>query len=240
MRKEHRPYWVKQLITKFEIAYTKHFLIPQFDAFGDNFKVLEPWSIEVYGKDIRIGKSAHLISTSDRKIRLTTVVSKRDEGSITIGDYCLISPGTRISSQVGITIGDNCMFASNVYCSDSDWHSIYNRTRPFRASAKVILEDNVWIGDGAIICKGVTIGKNSVIGAGAVVSRDIPANSIAVGVPAKVVKTINPNRKMITREDMFGQADRIAENMDNLDRYILSSNSFWGWIRTLVAPKRGD
>ncbi len=240
MRREHRPFWVKKLITQIEVAYTNHFLAPQLDALGSHFKILEPWNIEIYGKNIFIGKSAHLISTSDRKIRLTTIEGKNESGNITIGDFCLISPGVRISSQIGITIGNNCMFASNVYLSDSDWHGVYYRTRPFRASARVVLEDNVWIGDGAIICKGVTIGKNSVVGAGAVVSRDIPQNSIAVGVPAKVVKKINPKRHMITREDMFGNAEKLQADLANLDRYLLKDNTLWGWLKSKIAPTPND
>ena len=65
------------------------------------------------------------------------------------------------------------MFAANVYISDSDWHGIYNRIRPFRCTKPVVLENNVWLGERVIVNKGVTIGENSVIGAGAVVTRDV-------------------------------------------------------------------
>ncbi|MDZ7686153.1 MAG: DapH/DapD/GlmU-related protein [Gammaproteobacteria bacterium] len=73
------------------------------------------------------------------------------------------------------------MFAAGAYVTDADWHDVYDRTRTIGTTRPVTLEQNVWVGDGAIICKGVTIGENSVIGAGAVVTSDVPANVIAAG-----------------------------------------------------------
>ena len=59
-----------------------------------------------------------------------------------------------------------------------------------RASEPITIEDNVWLGGGVIVCPGVTIGENTVVGAGAVVPRDLPPNVVAVGNPARVVKQI--------------------------------------------------
>lgn len=90
-----------------------------------------------------------------------------------------------------IRIGNNVLLGPGVH--------IYTATHPtnpqerltFLESAKpVIIGNNVWIGGGAIICPGVTIGDNCTIGAGSVVTKDIPANSIAVGNPCKVIKSI--------------------------------------------------
>ena len=61
----------------------------------------------------------------------------------------------------------------------------------------VRIEENVWIGAGAILLPGVTIGKNSVIGAGSVVTRDIPENVVAVGVPCRVLRPINDRDKQV-------------------------------------------
>ena len=87
-----------------------------------------------------------------------------------------------------IQIGDACMIAHGAYISDADWHGIYDRAQPVGKTKPVILEDNVWIGDSAIICKGVTIGKNSIIGAGAVVLNDVGENEVVVGNPARIKK----------------------------------------------------
>ena len=69
----------------------------------------------------------------------------------------------------------------------------------------ITVEDNVWIGGGAIILPGVRIGENSVIGGGAVVTKDIPANSVAVGNPARVIRTLSPDERPASGQ--FSAAD---------------------------------
>jgi acetyltransferase-like isoleucine patch superfamily enzyme len=91
---------------------------------------------------------------------------------IKIGEKVLISPGTVITTQ-GHFFQDTRKF-------------IKEQPTQF---GKIIIEDDVWVGSNCCILPGVTIGKGSVIGAGAVVNRDIPSYSIAVGIPAKVIKT---------------------------------------------------
>ena len=85
------------------------------------------------------------------------------------------------------------MIAHGAYISDADWHGIYDRAKPVGKTKPVVFEDNVWIGDSAIICKGVRIGKNSIIGAGALVTGGtvIPPGSLVLGSPAKVVKQLS-------------------------------------------------
>jgi len=74
---------------------------------------------------------------------------------------------------------------------DNDFHRLEPERRNERPdSAPIILEDNVWLGARVIVLKGVTIGEGSVIGAGSVVTKDIPPRSLAVGMPAKVIKTL--------------------------------------------------
>ena len=131
------------------------------------------------------------------------------------------------------------MIASNVYVSDSDWHDIYNRVS-MGTTAPVTIEENVWIGDSAIICKGVTIGENSIIGAGAVVSRDIPPNTIAAGNPARVVKELDPGEQMTKRDHVFSDPARLAREYDILDRALLKDNTFRHWLRYIVSPRKDD
>ncbi|MEI6212126.1 MAG: DapH/DapD/GlmU-related protein [bacterium] len=71
---------------------------------------------------------------------------------------------------------------------DNDYHSVEDRRQP-GVSAPIILGCNVWLGVRVIVLKGVTIGDNAVIGAGSVVTHDIPANSLAAGVPARVIRS---------------------------------------------------
>ena len=132
------------------------------------------------------------------------------------------------------------MLAASAYITDADWHDIYDRSRPIGNRAPVVLGENVWVGDGAAVCKGVTIGNNSVIGAGAVVARDIPANSIAVGNPARVVKELDPSIPLRRREDLLKDGPGLDRQIDQLDRALLKNNGWLRWLRSLVHPGRAD
>lgn len=240
MRRDHRPYFIKKIWFKLLKLYVDHFLKPQLDGLGKNSYIVKPWYIEIFGGPVSIGDNITLLASSDKRTRLTVWSDKKDIPGIRIGDHVLISPGVRISAAQDITIGDNCMIASGAYITDSDWHGIYDRSLPPDTAYPVRLENNVWIGDSAIICKGVTIGENSIVGAGAVVSSHIPANSIAVGNPARVVKTLDPDRKIITRKDRFGDIDLINMNLDIYERELLKDNTIIGWLRNIVMPMDKD
>lgn len=90
-----------------------------------------------------------------------------------------------------ITIGEDCQIGPNVQLL-TPTHPIDPQPRrdKLEAAAPIILGDNVWLGGGVIVCPGVSIGENSVIGAGAVVTKDIPANTVALGNPARVIRAI--------------------------------------------------
>jgi acetyltransferase-like isoleucine patch superfamily enzyme len=194
----------------------------------------------IFGDNIHLGRHAHIIASPDNLIRITSWPSRLGKTEIRIGDYCLISPGVRISAAKSIRIGDNCMFASNVYISDSDWHGIYNRIRPFRSEKPIIIEDNVWLGERVIVNKGVCIGENSVIGAGSIVTKNIPANSIAAGNPARVIKTINPKRRMLKREVLFQNTELYYDTQDHLLKMATANNSWRNWLRVLLKPSQQD
>jgi carbonic anhydrase/acetyltransferase-like protein (isoleucine patch superfamily) len=131
------------------------------------------------------------------------------------------------------------MIASSAYITDSDWHDIYNRAAVGR-TAPVRIGDNVWIGDSAIICKGVTIGENSIIGAGAIVVDSVPPNTIAAGNPAKVVKQLDPKQRITKRAQWFSDPERLSEEIDTMDRDMLKGNTICHWIRSMVSPKKED
>ncbi len=116
----------------------------------------------------------------------------RENGArIIIGDKTSIMNGSELISRSLIKIGSHCLIGSQVKIFDADFHGIHpeKRSEP-GVTRQVIIEDNVWIGINSIILKGVTIGRNSVIGAGSVVTGNIPKNSIAAGNPAKVISNV--------------------------------------------------
>ncbi len=115
MKKDHRPYFIKEAFLKFQRFYVNHFLRPQLETLGSSFTFMKPWNVEIFGSPIILGKHANVIASSDNKVRLSVWSDSEDKGRIQIGDYCLICPGVRIGSAHEIIIGDNCMIASNAY-----------------------------------------------------------------------------------------------------------------------------
>jgi len=222
-----------------ERLYVRRFIDPQLDSLGRGFVFMKPWYVELFGAPITIGDYAMVIATPDRRVRLSIWPAAPGAGGIRIGNCCLICPGVRIGCATGITIGDSCMIASNAYITDSDWHGIYNRVE-VGASAPVEIGRNVWLGDSTIVCKGVSIGDNSIIGAGAVVVGKIPANVIAAGNPARVIKKLDPEQPVVERETWYRDPARLAEGFDELDRSMLADNSLGGWFRYLLRPTRKD
>ncbi len=200
---------------------------------------MRPWYVELFGAPIELGRFATVIACRDAPVRLCVWPALEGNGAIRIGDYSLICPGVRISSAVGVTIGHSVMMAHGVYLTDADWHDLYDRTAPGR-SAPIVIEDNVWLGDGAIVCKGVNIGENSVVGAGAVVVEDIPPNTVAAGNPARVVKQLDAERPMTTRREWFADPLRLKRDLETWDRALLEGNTLAGWMRYLLHPTRND
>lgn len=240
MRDDHRPYALKVLLGKVEAVWVHHFIKPQLEALGHHSMIMKPWNLKLYGRGIRFGTSVHVITAADRTVRLTTWAMNDHQGQIDIADAVLLCPGVRIDSACQVSIGESSMLAAGAYITDADWHDVYDRTQPIGQTAPVTLESNVWVGDSAIVCKGVRIGENSIIGAGAVVTRDIPANVIAAGNPAKPVKTLDPDMPLRTRQHMLGDGVAIAEQMDALERWLRQDNSWWRWLRSKIAPSRLD
>jgi len=223
----------------FQHFYTQRFVAPQLEFLGKGSLFIKPWHVDIFGAPISIGDYAMVVATSDKKIRLSVWSHQEGLGRIRIGNYCLICPGVRLGSASEITIADNCMLASSTYITDADWHDIYNRVA-IGKTAPVRIEKNVWIGDSAVICKGVTIGENSIIGAGAIVVDSVPANTIAAGNPAKVVKELDPREKITTRAHFYSNPDKLFKDFDQFDKDMLRNNTLLGWLRHLLSPRKGD
>lgn len=239
MRRDHRPYFIKKAFLKFQEFYVNHFLRPHFESLGKGFTFVKPWHVEVFGSPIELGDYANVIASAHMKVNFSVWSDKKDATGIKIGNYCLICSGVRLSSACEISIGDNCMMAGGVYITDSDWHDIYNRTSAGTA-APVRIDKNVWVGDSAIICKGITIGENSIIGAGSVVTNDVPPNSIAAGNPARVVKHLDPNAEITTRAQWFSDPVGLFKEIDEAERDMLGGNTILHWLRYIFFPAKGD
>lgn len=111
---------------------------------------------------------------------------------IYIGDNTRIN-GACLHACHSIHVGRNCLIAANCQIMDSNGHdlsfdNVADRINTTGQAESVVIEDNVWLGISVIVLPGVTIGQGAIVGAGSVVTKDIPPMSIAVGVPAQVVK----------------------------------------------------
>lgn len=133
----------------------------------------------------------------------------REKGSLTVGDGTLIGPGVRfnigqgaevrvgsrtllnencnIYSREKVSIGDDCAISWGVKIMDTDFHVLVRDGKRLPESAPVVIEDHVWIGSDATVLKGVRIGKNSVVGAGAMVTHDVPPGTVVAGNPARFI-----------------------------------------------------
>ena len=120
---------------------------------------------------------------------------------ISIGDHTFINYGSSISAHNQVKIGCHCLLGHYTLILDRNEHGVEQRD-VVPPSAPVVIEDHVWIGSRAIILPGVCIGHHSVVGAGSVVTKDIPANCLAVGNPARVVRRFDR-----VRDDVAGASD---------------------------------
>src|ERR671930_1805332 len=113
------------------------------------------------------------------------------EGLISIGAKTVLGQECTISAYQHVSIGRECVIADRVMLIDFD-HGMVEVERPIRLQGiykrEVRVGHNVWIGYGASILRGVTVGDNAVIGTGAVVTREVPANAVVAGVPARVIR----------------------------------------------------
>ena len=126
------------------------------------------------------------------------------------------------------------MFANSAYVSDADWHGIYDRAIPVGKTAPITLAENVWIGDRAVVGKGVTIGKNSIVAAGAVVVKDVPENVVVGGNPARIIKELDPSIEGTTRIKLFEDPDGLKDLYDQIDRYTLKNNNIKNYFRSKI------
>lgn len=236
MRDDLRPYWLKRLYLRCRSWYVDYFLRPECASLGKHSTFMKPRFVHISGPNIHIGDCFTAIAEPMHRVEIGVWGREAGAGSIRIGRAVLMSPGTRISASDEIVLGDGVMMANGSYITDSDWHTLYDRTQRAATATPVHIGDNVWLGDHATVLKGVSIGDNSVVAARAVVTRDVPANVIVAGNPARVVRELDAEREMTTRMDYFADPEGQQAFFAAVDRELLAKNTFWRWLWTRIYP----
>lgn len=167
-------------------------------CFLKRYNIIADYSSYIYGlKYMKIGSLN--LGRNCRIEMIDEYNNKVFKPQLIIGDNVIMNDRVHIGCAKYIKIGDNCLFASNIYISDHN-HGVYKGKKTSDTKQNVIerdldnntviIENNVWLGEGVAVLPGARIGDNSIIGAHAVVIGDIPSNCIAVGAPAKVVRNL--------------------------------------------------
>jgi acetyltransferase-like isoleucine patch superfamily enzyme len=110
-------------------------------------------------------------------------------GTLVVRDGAMIHAPTYIFVGKKVEIGERCLLARGITIMDTDWHKLaIADEKPKEQTKEVIIKDHCWIGQNAVILKGVTIGEGAVVGANSVVTRDVPPRTMVAGNPARVIK----------------------------------------------------
>lgn len=147
---------------------------------------------------IKIGKNL----TTGRNCRLETY--NKDKTSLILGNDCELNDNVHIACAESIEIMDNVLIASRVFITDLN-HGCYNASQSSDAesivskrpldTSPVVIGNNCWLGEGVVITKGVFLGENCIVAANSVVTKSFPKNSIVGGVPAKLIKIYDEEKK---------------------------------------------
>jgi len=185
------------------LFYFIYFFLDKALAFGYSFLISSQFA--EWGERSRIGRGAKLIGAQFIRVGSRVTIGEqawlnakddRDNGlsTLSIGDGTSIGRLVHINAWQSVAIGRNVLIADRVFVSDAD-HNFADTSTPIRLQGDsfrgaVLLQDGCWIGIGAVILPGVTIGRNAIVAANAVVTKDVPACAVVGGIPAKIIKQL--------------------------------------------------
>jgi len=135
--------------------------------------------------ELRVGARVRLVGR-----RYPTLISVFEGGRLEIGEGTFVNYGADLAATSCVTIGRDCLIGTHCVLLDNDFHDLHDRElRP--AGRTVVIEDRVWLGNRVVVLPGVTIGTGSVVGAGSVVTKDVPPKSVVAGNPARVIRALD-------------------------------------------------
>lgn len=165
---------------------------------GEHSKICRPCKLEGGGqKNISIGDNTIIHSSSILGCWIKYGEQQFPNASITIGNHCSIGEYSQITACNRISIGDGLLTGRYVIISDNSHGGLSEEEanvepakRNLKSKGEVVIGNNVWLGDKVSVLAGVHIGNNVIVGANSVVTKDIPDNCLAAGVPAKIIKIL--------------------------------------------------
>jgi len=131
---------------------------------------------------LTLGERVRLVSTV-AQLELVTLPG----GHLEIGDNVFINYGSSLVASSHVKIGNDALIGTHVMVMDCDFHRVEDKSWDTEGQP-IIVEERAWLGNRSIILKGVTIGREAVVAAGSVVTKDVPPRTVVAGVPAKVVR----------------------------------------------------
>ena len=148
------------------------------------------------GPRVRLEGRPHIVAdgtiTFGDRVRLVSTVARLElitlrGGHLEIGNNVFINYGTSLVAACHVKVGDDCLIGTHVMVMDTDFHRVEDKAWD-TTGVPIIIGDRVWLANRSIVLKGVTIGDDAVVAAGAVVTRDVPARCVVAGSPARVVR----------------------------------------------------
>ena len=178
-------------------------------------------SFLTYGRDLHVGKGARLWAPKRLSIGDCVYIGKQVhiEANCRIGNYCLIANRVAIVGR-----HDHDFSAVGFPVRLAPWVGSKRLPSPY-ADEEAVIEDDVWLGYGAVVLTGVTVGRGSVVAVGSVVTRDIPPYSIAAGVPAKVIGQRFDDQDTIARHEAGIRDGRFQFSERGYDHCVIEPGS---------------
>lgn len=166
----------------------------QFAAFGAGTVICHPWAA-LYGEHgIRVGQDTLVGPYCSLSAGMGPGQDLVSDEILVIGDRCLIGRASSLVAHLSVVIGDDVFFGPNVYVTDQN-HGVDDLATPIGRQSlpelPVHIGDGSWLGTNTVVLPGVNIGRHVAVGAGSVVTSDLPDYAVAVGSPARVVRITN-------------------------------------------------
>lgn len=179
-------------------------LAESFGTFGAGSYITYPMATMYGASSIHIGADTLVGRDCSLLVGYAPDDPDRPENGIVIGDRCVLGAGSTLTAHESIVIGDDVWFGPHVFISDAS-HGYQDPETPIGlqlgAHQPVLVGDGSWIGHGTIILPGARIGRHVVVGAGSVVRGTIPDHAVVAGVPARVVRRLEPDVGWVASSD---------------------------------------